>query len=94
MKLIDLPFSPVYFWSYKKDIDLPDEEIIERVLLYGKLEEMFMLLKLFGYERCFEVYKKRILPQKKRYPRLVNFLRIFFDAFAGNREIIKELGKL
>ncbi len=78
MKLQNLPFSSVYFWTYKKDADLPDEEIIEKVLLYGSLKEMSMLFKLFGYEKCYEVYKNKILPQKERYPRLINLLRIFF----------------
>ena len=89
MKPQNLPFSSTYFWSYKKDADLPKEEIIEKVLLYGSLKEMFMLLKLFGYEKCYEVYKNQILPQKERYPRLINFLRIFFDAFAKDREVTK-----
>jgi len=82
MRVKDLPFKGVLFWSYEKEADLPEEEIIERVLTYGSIEELFSLVEIFGYDRCLEVYKRRFSSEDTKAPKTANFLRLFFDAIA------------
>lgn len=46
------------FWSYKPDADLPDEVVAEQVLLYGDVEDMFLLVKLMSYEKIKQAKNK------------------------------------
>lgn len=52
-------FPKHIFWSYKPDSELPEEVVAEQVLLYGDVEDMFLLLKLLGEEKISKV-KNRI----------------------------------
>lgn len=59
-------FSPHIFWSYKKDADLPDEIVIEQVSLYGEIEDMLLMRKLFSKKEIQEVLQSLNAKHSKR----------------------------
>jgi len=63
-------FSKHIFWSYKRDANLPDEIIIEQVSLYGEIQDMLLLQKLFSKNKIRTV----LLKFKKRYPKRIHFI--------------------
>ena len=63
-------FSKHTFWSYKKDADLSDNLIIEKVALYGELEDLIALSKLYEKEKIVKALEKLRTANAKR----VNFI--------------------
>ena len=51
-------FPRYIFWQYKADADLPKMVVLENVLLYGDLEDMFNIARLFTSHEIAEVQKK------------------------------------
>lgn len=77
MRIDKLPFKVNYFWTYKKDADLPEEIIIEKVLIYGDFEEIFMLEKIVGKNLIKNLWEKNIR-NKKRFKKLNSVLEIIY----------------
>jgi len=50
MRIDRLPFKVNYFWSYKKDADLPPGIIAEKVLIYGDFEDIYAFQHEVGSE--------------------------------------------
>ena len=63
-------FSPHLFWSYKKGSDLPNSLIINHVSLYGEIEDMILMKKLFPKNEIQKVLKTLI----SKYPKRVHFI--------------------
>ena len=63
-------FSKYIFWSYKKDADLPDSLVIEKVALYGELEDLITLSKLYDKDKIVKILQKLKSKNTKR----VNFI--------------------
>jgi len=63
-------FSPHLFWSYKKDADLPNSLIISQVSLYGEIEDMVVIKKLFPKAEIQKVLKTLV----SKYPENVHFI--------------------
>lgn len=51
-------FPKYIFWQYKADANLPKMVVLENVLLYGDLEDMFNIARLFTSDEIAEVQKK------------------------------------
>lgn len=77
MRIDKLPFKANYFWTYKKDADLPEAIIIEKVLIYGDFEEIFMLEKIVGKNSIKTLWEKNIR-NKKRFKKLNSVLEIIY----------------
>lgn len=63
-------FSNHIFWSYKKGADLPDALIINQVSLYGEIEDMLLMKKMFQKKEILKVLKTL----HSRYPKRVHFI--------------------
>jgi hypothetical protein len=77
MRLDLLPFKANYFWSYKKDADLPESIIVEKVLIYGDFEDIYWLQKKVGLEMMVKVWNEKIrgIP---RYSKLNSVLELMY----------------
>ncbi len=68
------------FWSYSKDItltDIPDELLIEKILLYGDIKDLILLFQEYPYSAIYKIWTERLLPDK-RYNEANYFLAKFF----------------
>jgi hypothetical protein len=81
MRIDRLPFKANYFWSYKKDADLPLGVLAEKVLIYGDFEDIFSFQKMVGTEIMVKVWNEKI-QKNPRYERLNVVLEIMY----GNSE--------
>ena len=63
-------FSPHLFWSSKKNADLPNSLIITQVSLYGEIEDMVVIKKLFPKAEIQKVLKTLV----SKYPENVHFI--------------------
>ncbi len=77
MRIDSLPFEANYFWSYKKDADLPVGIIAEKVLIYGDFEDIYWLQGEIGAETMVKVWNQRIR-ENPRYSRLNAVLEVMY----------------
>lgn len=77
MRIDSLPFKANYFWSYKKDADLPLGIIAEKVLIYGDFEDIFSLQRVIGSEIMVKVWNEKIR-KKTRFDKLNVVLEIMY----------------
>jgi len=66
-------YSKQAFWNYKKDADLPQEIVCERVILYGEIEDMISLVKSADRDLLLEVLDE--LNKANRYRKRINFFK-------------------
>jgi hypothetical protein len=52
------PFPKHIFWQYKPDADLPDMVVLENLLLYGDLDDLLEIPRLFSNQQITEVQKR------------------------------------
>jgi hypothetical protein len=81
MRIDKMPFKANYFWSYKKDADLPIGIIAENVLVYGDFEDIFSLQREIGNELMVKVWNEKI----RRNPRF-DRLNVVLEIMYGNSE--------
>lgn len=67
------------FWSYdlKSGSELPDEVVIEQVLLYGDVPDLLALFRLWDEEQIRKVWEEQLVPQG-RYRKINYYLGVFF----------------
>ncbi len=68
--MIITPFSKYIFWSYKNDADLPDELIIRQVAVYGGIEDIIKLTKLYRSKFLINILEGI----KDKHPKRINFI--------------------
>jgi hypothetical protein len=78
-RLKDLPavINRTHFWSYDKEkASLPAEIIIELVLKYGDLEEIYALFDMFDPDEFMALYRNKVEPlfEGKGVPLIFNSL--------------------
>jgi len=78
-RLKDLPaaIDRAHFWSYDKEkTSLPAEIIIEHILKYGTLEEIFILFNFMDADEFMSIYKNkvRLIFEGKGVPAVFNSL--------------------
>lgn len=98
MKINQLPFKANYFWSYKKDADLPVGIVAEKVLIYGDFEDIYSLQREVGQEVMVKVWNEKIR-RNPRYNKLNTVLEIMYGEnefnakyAAPNREGVRGAG--
>jgi len=69
------------FWSYRKDVtvdEMPDDIIIEQLLIYGDIDDLILLFKVYPYKQIYDVWLLHILSNKEWYKSINNFLADYF----------------
>jgi len=79
-KLINALINANAFWSYNINglEEIPDEILIEKVLIHLDLGEISMLFKLFPEKQIRQVWEKHILAQEPYYHNLNKFIAWFY----------------
>jgi hypothetical protein len=85
MRIDRLPFKANYFWSYKKDADIPPGIVAEKVLIYGDFEDIFALQKIIGIETMVKVWNEKIR-KNPHYERLNTVLEIIYGKSRFNEK--------
>jgi hypothetical protein len=85
MRIDRMPFKANYFWSYKKDADLPISIIAEKVLIYGDFEDIFSLQREIGAEPLVKVWNEKIR-KNPRYERLNVVLELMYGNSGFNKK--------
>jgi hypothetical protein len=69
------------FWSYdvQKLADITDNLLIEKTLLYGDVEEILLLFRVFTIQEIREVWRNSVIPDERFYPRNYYLAKIFFN---------------
>lgn len=63
-------FSKHIFWSYKKDANLPDDVVLQQVIIHGEIQDLVRLTELFDKQIILKALDKI----KTKYPKRVNFI--------------------
>ncbi len=72
------PFSQYIFWSYHSSADLPIDVVAEQVLLYGDLDDLFILAEEVPQEILENVSRK--IAESGRWVKRRNFIdKILLD---------------
>ena len=66
-------FPKFIFWQYKPDADLPDMVVLENLLLYGDLDDLLSIPRLFSNQQIAEVQKR--IDASKRWKKRAFFIK-------------------
>jgi hypothetical protein len=77
------------FWSYSEDIldTIPDTLLIEEALRRGEVKDIKLLFDLFSVKKIKQVWKEKIIPDKRIYGHNYYLAKIFFNINAPGRYI-------
>jgi len=67
------PFPKHIFWHYKPDADLPTLVVLENLLLYGDLDDLLKIPRMFSNQEISEVQKK--IEDSGRWKKRAFFIR-------------------
>ena len=69
------------FWSYdvQKLVDITDNLLIEKTLLYGDVEEILLLFRVFTIKEIKEVWRNSVIPDERFYSHNYYLAKIFFN---------------
>jgi len=65
-------FPSYLFWSYSIDTDLPEEIVVEQVILFGDLEDIFQLPALVSSDVIARV--NRMIASRGRWQKRCNLI--------------------
>ena len=67
-------------WSYENDSinDIPDDVLVELVMLYLDIEEIDLLFKLFDYKKVKKAWIENVVAQGERYYVLNKFFAWYY----------------
>ena len=70
-----------YFWWWVRDKKaLSVESVVEGVLAYGNMSDVYNLFKIVGYEKVKQIFFKQIRLKRCNYtPRTINFFKKVFE---------------
>ena len=68
------------FWEYcnNASVNLLQDEVIQKSLLFLELEDMPQLFRLFGYKKCKEIFENNIKNKGKYYNKISFILESFY----------------
>lgn len=68
------------FWSYESDSvnDVPDDILIEKVLIYLDLDDIDKLFMILPYEQIRKSWIDNLIPLGERYYSLNRFLALYY----------------
>ena len=80
-------------WSYKIDSiqDVPDDILIELVMLYLDIEEINLLFQLFDYKKVKQAWLENVVAQGERYYNLNYFFAWYYFHAKKPRSYVKAM---
>lgn len=91
--LIDKLKTQHCLWSYEKDSikDIPDDVLVELVMLYLDIDEINLLFKLFGYKTVKRAWIENVVAQGERYYNLNYFFAWYYFHAKQPRSYVKAM---
>ncbi len=82
-----------FLWSYDNDSihDMPDDVLIELVLLYLDIEEIDILFKIFPYKKMKQAWIENVVAQGERYYTLNYFFAWYYFHVKCPRSYVKAM---
>ncbi len=80
-------------WSYEKNSvqDIPDDVLVELVMLYLDIDEIDLLFKLFGYKKIKKAWIENVVAQGERYYTLNYFFAWYYFHAKSPRSYVKAM---
>lgn len=80
-------------WSYENDSvqDIPDDVLVELVMLYLDIEEIDMLFQLLGYKAVKRAWIENVVAQGERYYNLNYFFAWYYFHVKQPRRYVKAM---
>ena len=80
-------------WSYENDSinDIPDDVLVELVMLYLDIEEINLLFKLFDYKKVKKAWIENVVAQGERYYNLNYFFAWYYFHAKQPRSYVKAM---
>ena len=80
-------------WSYDNDSinDMPDDVLIELVMLYLDIDEINMLFSIFSYKKMKKAWIENVVAQGERYYNLNYFFAWYYFNVKRPRSYVKAM---
>ena len=80
-------------WSYEQDSiqDIPDDVLVELVMLYLDIEEIDMLFQLLGYKKVKQAWIENVVVQGERYYNLNYFFAWYYFQAKQPRRYVRAM---
>ena len=80
-------------WSYENDSikDIPDDVLVELVMLYLDIEEIDLLFKLFDYKKVKQAWIENVVAQGEQYYTLNYFFAWYYFHAKQPRSYVKAM---
>ena len=81
------------FWSYEQDAvqNIPDDMLVELVMLFLDIEEIDMLFQLLGYKAVKRAWIENVVAQGERYYNLNYFFAWYYFHAKQPRRYVKAM---
>jgi len=80
-------------WSYENNSveDIPDDVLVELVMLYLDINEIDLLFELFGYKKVKQAWIENVVAQGERYYNLNYFFAWYYFHVKQPRSYVKAM---
>lgn len=80
-------------WSYENDSiqDIPDDVLVELVMLYLDIDEINLLFRLFDYKKVKRAWIENVVAQGERYYNLNYFFAWYYFHAKQPRRYVKSM---
>ena len=80
-------------WSYEQESiqDIPDDVLVELVMLYLDIKEIDMLFQLLGYKKVKKAWIENVVAQGERYYNLNYFFAWYYFHAKQPRRYVKAM---
>ena len=80
-------------WSYESDSiqDIPDDVLVDLVMLYLDIDEINLLFQLFDYKKVKRAWIENVVAQGERYYNLNNFFAWYYFHAKQPRRYVKAM---
>ena len=91
--LIDRLKQQHCLWSYENDSvqDIPDDVLVELVMLYLDIEEIDLLFQLYDYKKVKQAWIENVVAQGERYYNLNYFFAWYYFHVKRPRSYVKAM---
>ncbi len=91
--LIDKLRQENFLWSYESDSiqDIPDDVLVELVMLYLDIDEINLLFMLFDYKKVKRAWIENVVAQGERFYNLNYFFAWYFFYAKQPRSYVKAM---
>ena len=91
--LIDKLKQAHCLWSYEIDSiqDIPDDVLVELVMLYLDIDEINLLFQLFDYKKVKQAWIENVVAQGERYYNLNYFFAWYYFHAKQPRRYVKSM---